>query len=135
MPQSYSTRAGTKGARAAEKKLAKQAFKAPKEKFQRAKAAILEKKGTAKNLASRAPRQIRSQPPNQILQGLPLHLSPAGTAVRRPRRGAPSGARMRFAKLMKADGHGLRHEGLPGDDGWATTKGKGHGAFEWPTRR
>lgn len=36
------------------------------------------------------------------------------------------------AKGMKVDGHGRRHEGLPGDDGWATKKGKGQGAFVWP---
>lgn len=48
MPQGYSTRARTTGPRVTEKKLAKQPIKAPKEKFQLAKAAALEKRAAAK---------------------------------------------------------------------------------------
>lgn len=132
MPTGYTTRASTKGPRSVEKKLVKLPPKAPKEKFQLAKAAALEKKKAAQ--VSHAERKATFEA-NRPLVWIKRKHEPttwppdSGTKATRERtfRNMHSDA-----KLMKADGHGRRHEGLPGDDGWATTKGKGKGSFEYP---
>jgi hypothetical protein len=132
MPQGYSTRAGTKGPRSVEKKLAKQPVKPIKEKSQLAKAAALEKRKAAQ--VSHAERKATFEA-NRPLRWIrrkhePTDFPPdSGTKATRER---TSRNMHSDAKLMKADGHGRRHEGLPGDDGWATTKGKGKGDFEYP---
>ena len=132
MPSGYCTRAGTKGPRAAEKKLAKQSPKAPKEKFQQAKAAALEKRAAAKVSHTQRKSTYEANRPIRWIRSVhePTTNPPdSGSKATRERtfRNTHSDA-----KLVKADGHGRRHEGLPGDDGRATTKGKGQGAFVWP---
>lgn len=131
MAQGYSTRVGTKGPRAAEKKLAKQPLKAPKEKFQLAQAAALDKRAAAKVSHTERKATFEANRPLRRFKRKHEHTGwppDSGSKAIRERtwRNMHSDA-----KLMKADGHGRRHEGLPGDDGWATTKGKGKGAFAY----
>jgi hypothetical protein len=133
MPTGYSTRDGTKGPRAVEKKVAKQPLKAPKEKHQLAKAAALEKRAAAK--ASHAERHAKfesNRTPKIIKLKHPWRCCPpdCGSKATRERTFRNRGG---DAKLMKADGHGRRHEGLPGDDEWATKKGRGTPVFDWDT--
>jgi hypothetical protein len=132
MPQGYSTRAGTKGPRAAEKKVVKQPIKAPKEKFQQAKAAALEKRAAAKTSHTECKATFEANRPIRWIKRKHEHTGwppDSGSKATRERTHRNENG---DAKLMKADGHGRRHEGLPGDDGWATKKGKGQGAFVWP---
>jgi hypothetical protein len=134
MPQGYSSRAGTKGPRSNEKKLAKQPVKAVKEKFQLAKAAALERRKAAqvshaeRKATFEANRPLRWIKRKHMYTGCPPDSGTKATRERTHRNESAGGD----AKLMKADGHGRRHEGLPGDDGWVTTKGKGKGDFEYP---
>jgi len=133
MPQGYSTRRGTKGAApSVSKKDAKLPLNSPKEKHQLAKAAALSKRAAAKTSHTTRKAAFEANRPWRWIKRKHLHTGcppDSGTKATRERtlRNTHSDA-----KQMKADGHGRRHEGLPGDDGWATTKGKGKGPFEYP---
>jgi hypothetical protein len=134
MPQGYSTRVGTKGPRSVEKKFAKQPIKPIKEKLQLAKAAALEKKAAARvSHAKRHAKFADNRKPRIVKPNHPCTCSPPDSGSKATRERTLRNLNG-DAKGIKADGHGLRHEGLPGDDGWTTTNGKGLGVFEYPVR-
>lgn len=108
-----------------EKKVAKRPLKAVKDKILRAKARALDEKEAVK--ASHAERKAQfdaRQQPVVKKHFQSIAKPDSGSKATRERVGGSCKA---DARLMKADGHGLRHEGLQGDDGWATKKGKGKG--------
>lgn len=134
MPTGYSTRAGTKGPRSVEKKLAKLPLKASKEKFQLVKAAALEKKKAAKLSHIERHAKFAANRKLEIIKvahPCTCHPPDSGSKATRERtfRNVHSDA-----KLMKADGHGRRHEGLMGDDEWKEKKVKGKKPFVYPPR-
>ncbi|KAM0711420.1 hypothetical protein Q7P35_002160 [Cladosporium inversicolor] len=134
MPTSYTTRASPKGPRSTDKKLAELPTKAPKEKFQLAKAAALEKKKAAKlSHIERHAKFAANRKPEIIKVAHPCTCSPpdSGSKAMRER---TFRNRSGDAKGMKADGHGRRHEGLPGDDEWKEKKVKGKKPFVCPPR-
>ena len=129
MPTGFTNRSGSKGPHASaplgvEKKLAKKPVKAAKEKFLLAKATALDKRAAAKvSHAERKANFEANRPLKWIKRKHPYTDCPpdCGSKATRERTFRNKSG---DAKLMKADGHGLRHEGLPGDDAWKEKKVK-----------